>query len=157
MALAVSLEIRPAAYEDVVAAELIELVQQEYVVRYGGRDDAPVDPAEFSPPLGLFLVAVLDGVPVGCGGWRDLGDGRVEVKRMFTAPAARGRGVARALLAELERTAAAAGHDRVVLETGLAQPEAMTLYASAGYDPLDGFGHYAGQPLSRSFGKDLGD
>ena len=157
MALAVSLEIRPAAYEDVVAAELIELVQQEYVVRYGGRDDAPVDPAEFSPPLGLFLVAVLDGLPVGCGGWRDLGDGRVEVKRMFTAPAARGRGVARALLAELERTAAAAGHDRVVLETGLAQPEAMTLYASAGYDPLDGFGHYAGQPLSRSFGKDLGD
>jgi GNAT superfamily N-acetyltransferase len=157
VALAVSLEIRPAAYEDVVAAELIELVQQEYVVRYGGRDDAPVDPAEFSPPLGLFLVAVLDGVPVGCGGWRDLGDGRVEVKRMFTAPAARGRGVARALLAELERTAAAAGHDRVVLETGLAQPEAMTLYASAGYDPLDGFGHYAGQPLSRSFGKDLGD
>lgn len=151
-----SLVIRPAAYDEEVAADLIEQVQQEYVVRYGGRDDAPVDPAEFSPPQGLFLVAVLDGTPVGCGGWRDLGDGRVEVKRMFTAPAARGRGVARALLAELERTAAAAGHARVVLETGLAQPEAMTLYGSAGYDPIDGFGHYAGRPLSRAFGKDLG-
>ena len=151
-----SLEFRPAAYDDEDAAALIELVQQEYVVRYGGRDDAPVDPADFTPPHGLFLVAVLAGVPVGCGGWRDLGDGRVEVKRMFTAPAARGRGGARALLAELERTAAAAGHARVVLETGLAQPEAMRLYGSAGYDPLDGFGHYAGQPLSRAFGKDLG-
>ncbi len=151
-----SLAFRAASYDDEVAADLIEQVQQEYVVRYGGRDDAPVDPAEFSPPQGLFLVAVLDGVPVGCGGWRDLGDGRVEVKRMFTAPAARGRGVARALLAELERTAAASGHARVVLETGLAQPEAMTLYGSAGYDPIEGFGHYAGRPLSRAFGKDLG-
>ena len=150
-----TLEFRPAGYDDAAAAALIELVQQEYVVRYGGRDDAPVDPAEFRPPHGLFLVAVLDGAPVGCGGWRDLGDGRVEVKRMFTAPVARGRGVARALLAELERTAAAAGHVRVVLETGLAQPEAMKLYASAGYGPIDGFGHYAGQPLSRAFTKDL--
>ena len=149
------LEFRRVGYDDEVAAGLIEQVQQEYVVRYGGRDTAPVDPGEFTPPLGLFLVVLLDGTPVGCGGWRDLGDGRVEVKRMFTAPSARGRGVARALLAELERTAAAAGHTRVVLETGLAQPEAMTLYASAGYDPIDGFGHYAGRPLSRAFGKDL--
>ena len=151
-----SLAFRAASYDDEVAADRIEQVQQEYVVRSGGRDDAPVDPAEFSPPQGLFLVAVLDGVPVGCGGWRDLGDGRLEVKRMFTAPAARGRGVARALLAELERTAAASGHARVVLETGVAQPEAMTLYGSAGYDPIEGFGHYAGRPLSRAFGKDLG-
>jgi GNAT superfamily N-acetyltransferase len=155
VAVQVSLELRPAAYDDVVAAGLVEQIQQEYVVRYGGRDDAPVDPGEFSPPRGLFLLALLDGTAVGCGGWRDLGDGRVEVKRMFTAPAARGRGVARALLAELERTAAAAGHTGVVLETGLAQPEAMTLYASAGYDPIDGFGHYAGRPLSRAFGKRL--
>ena len=149
-------EIRAAGGDDQVAAGLIEQVQQEYVARYGGRDDAPVDPAEFRPPRGLFLVAVLDGVPVGCGGWRHLGDGRVEVKRMFTAPAARGRGVARAVLAELERTAAAAGHARVLLETGLAQPEAMTLYGSAGYEPVEGFGHYAGRPLSRAFGKDIG-
>jgi GNAT superfamily N-acetyltransferase len=156
VAVAVTLELRPAAYDDEVAAGLIEQVQQEYVVRYGGRDVAPVDPGEFSPPHGLFLVAVLDGTPIGCGGWRDLGDGRVEIKRMFTAPTARGRGVARALLAELERTAAAAGHARVVLETGLAQPEAMTLYRSAGYDPVAGFGYYAGRPLSRAFGKDLG-
>jgi GNAT superfamily N-acetyltransferase len=151
----VRLEFQPARYDDEVAAGLVEQVQEEYVVRYGGRDDAPVDPDEFSPPHGLFLVAMLDGTAVGCGGWRDLGDGRIEIKRMFTAPAVRGRGIARALLAELERTAAAAGHSRVVLETGLAQPEAMALYPSAGYDPIDGFGHYAGEPLSRAFAKDL--
>lgn len=149
------LELHPARYDDEVAADLVEQVQEEYVLRYGGRDGAPVDPGEFSPPHGLFLVVVLDGTAVGCGGWRDLGDGRIEIKRMFTAPAVRGRGIARVLLAELERTAAAAGHSRVVLETGLAQPEAMELYASAGYDPIDGFGHYAGEPLSRAFAKDL--
>ena len=59
------------------------------------------------------------------------------------------------MLAELERTAAAAGHEVVVLETGTAQPEAMALYVSAGYDPIDGFGHYAGRPLSRAFRKQL--
>ena len=59
------------------------------------------------------------------------------------------------MLAELERTAAAAGHEVVVLETGTEQPEAMALYVSAGYHPIDGFGHYAGQPLSRAFRKQL--
>lgn len=150
-----TVELRRVRYDDPVALAMVEQVQDEYVVRYGGRDDTPVDPAEFAPPRGLFVVACLDGTPVGCGGWRDLGDGRAEVKRMFTSPAARGRGVARALLAELERTAAAAGHRTVVLETGLRQPEAMELYVSAGYGPIEGFGHYAGQPLSRAFAKHL--
>ena len=147
------LRLRALPYEDPVAQFLVEQVQQEYVVRYGGRDDAPIDVAEFLPPKGLFLVATVDGVPAGCGGWRDLGDGRAEIKRMFTAAAFRNRGVARALLAELERTAAAAGIEEVVLETGTVQPEAIALYESSGYRPIDGFGYYAGRPRSRSYGK----
>ena len=136
--------------------DLIEQLQAEYVARYGGRDDAPIDADEFAPPRGLFLLAEDEsGVPVGMGGWRDLGDGRAEVKRMFVVAAARGRGTARALLAELERTAAAAGVDRLVLETGIVQPEAIALYTSSGYAPIEGFGHYAGRPLSRAFGKRL--
>jgi GNAT superfamily N-acetyltransferase len=135
------------------ALKLIELVQGEYVVRYGGRDEAPIDVAEFLPPEGLFVVARLDGAAAGCGGWRNLGDGRAEIKRMFTAAEHRNRGVARAVLAELERTAAAAGIEELVLETGTVQPEAIALYESSGYQPVDGFGYYAGRPLSRSFGK----
>ena len=135
------------------ALKLIELVQGEYVVRYGGRDEAPIDVAEFLPPEGLFLLARLDGAAAGCGGWRNLGDGRAEIKRMFTAAEHRNRGVARAVLAELERTAAAAGIEELVLETGTVQPEAIALYESTGYHPVDGFGYYAGRPLSRSFGK----
>jgi GNAT superfamily N-acetyltransferase len=150
---AVSLVVEPARLDDPAALELIELVQGEYVVRYGGRDEAPIDVAEFLPPKGLFLVARLDGVPAACGGWRALGDGRAEIKRMFTASAYRNRGLARAVLAELERTAAAAGIEEIVLETGSVQPEAIALYESSGYRPVEGFGYYAGRPLSRSFAK----
>jgi GNAT superfamily N-acetyltransferase len=145
--------VAPARLDDPASAELIEQVQGEYVIRYGGRDDAPIDVAEFLPPKGLFLVAAIDGVPVGCGGWRNLGDGRAEIKRMFTAAGHRNRGVARAVLAELERTAAAAGIEELVLETGTVQPEAIALYESSGYRPIEGFGYYTGRPLSRSFGK----
>jgi GNAT superfamily N-acetyltransferase len=150
---AVSLVVEPARLDDPAALELTELVQGEYVVRYGGRDQAPINVAEFLPPKGLFLVARLDGVPAACGGWRALGDGRAEIKRMFTASAYRNRGLARTVLAELENTAAAAGIEEIVLETGSVQPEAIALYESSGYRPVEGFGFYAGQPLSRSFAK----
>lgn len=153
MVAAVKVEVSPARLDDPDARTLIELVQGEYVIRYGGRDKAPVDVAEFLPPEGLFLVARVDGAPAGCGGWRALGDGRAEIKRMFTAAGYRNRGVARAVLAELEHTAAAAGIEELVLETGTVQPEAMALYESSGYDPIEGFGYYAGRPLSRSYGK----
>ena len=150
---AVKVEVAPVRLDEPASLELVELVQGEYVIRYGGRDEAPIDVDEFLPPKGLFLLATVDGAPAGCGGWRDLGDGRAEIKRMFTAAAFRNRGVARALLAELERTAAAAGIEQIVLETGAVQPEAIALYESSGYRPVDGFGYYAGRPRSRSFGK----
>jgi GNAT superfamily N-acetyltransferase len=149
----VRIEVTPARLDEPAALELIELVQGEYVLRYGGRDEAPIDVAEFLPPEGLFLVARIDGAAAGCGGWRALGDGRAEIKRMFTAAEHRNRGVARAVLAELERTAGAAGVEELVLETGSVQPEAIALYESSGYRPIEGFGYYAGRPLSRSFGK----
>ena len=136
------MEIGVTAYDHPDAVALIAEVQQEYVVRYGGQDGTPVDPAEFAPPRGLFLVAYVDGTAAACGGWRAL-DTNVELKRMYVVPAFRGRGLARALLAELERTAAVAGYRRVVLETGSKQPEAIALYTSSGYEPVARFGYYA--------------
>jgi GNAT superfamily N-acetyltransferase len=147
--------LRAVGYADPVAQHLIERVQQEYVVRYGGRDAASVDPTEFSPPRGLFLVAEVDGVPAGCGGWRAHGDGMVELKRMYVEPAFRRRGIAALLLAELERTAAAAGHRQLLLNSGDRQPEALALYACAGYTPVAGYGIYADSPEAVFLGKHL--
>lgn len=145
------------------AMRLIEEVQGEYVARYGGRDDTPLDPMMFEPPEGSFFVAYLDGQPVATGAWRRRDDvpafaGRriAEIKRMYVVPAARGRGLARMMLAHLERTTAEAGCEALVLETGLRQPEAIALYESSGYRPIEGFGLYRDEPLSRCFAKPLG-
>jgi GNAT superfamily N-acetyltransferase len=148
-------------YTDPDVGQLVEAVQQEYVVRYGGPDDAVIDPVEFSPPHGLFLVGLLDGAPVAMGGWRAMRYAPesalavAEIKRMYVAASARRRGLARLMLAELESRAAASGVRQFVLNTGTEQPEAVALYESSGYTPVPGFGHYAGAPLALFYGKQL--
>jgi ribosomal protein S18 acetylase RimI-like enzyme len=148
------LDLRVVPYDHPDVARLVRGVQAEYVQRYGGEDATPVDPGEFTPPRGAFVVGYLAGEPVACGGWRPR-DGDAEIKRMFVPAADRGRGYARAVLAELERTAAAAGRRRTVLETGTRQPEAIALYTSAGYAPTRTFGVYRDEPGCRCFAKPL--
>jgi GNAT superfamily N-acetyltransferase len=143
-------------YEDPVARELVARVQQEYVGLYGGPDAAVVDPTDFAPPAGLFLVARVRGTPAGCGGWRVHAPGVVEVKRVFVAPAFRRRGLAQALVSALEDGARRVGHRAVVLNTGTRQPEALALYAALGYRPVPAFGVYADAPGAVFLGKDLG-
>jgi GNAT superfamily N-acetyltransferase len=147
--------LRPLPYDDPLAQYLIEQVQQEYVRRYGGRDAAVVDPAEFLPPRGLFLVAEVDGVPAGCGAWRVLPSGQAEIKRVYVEPAFRRRGVAQLVVGALEAAAAAAGHEEVVLNSGREQPEALALYAERGYRPVPGYGVYACAPGAVFLGKSL--
>ena len=143
------------------AQVLIEAVQAEYVARYGGQDESPIDPADFEDPLGQFFVGYLDGTPVATGAWRRssvraLGaEVTAEIKRMYVVPNAQRRGVARRMLAHLEATAAEAGIEALVLETGMKQPEAIALYTSSGYEPIPGFGYYCGSDLSRCFGRVL--
>ncbi len=74
---------------------------------------------------------------------------------MYTAPEFRGRGVARAVLAALEADAYGAGKRRMVMETGLAQPEAIALYQRCGYERIPNFGYYRESPLCVSFGRSL--
>lgn len=144
------------------ALAMIAAVQGEYVARYGGEDETPLDPAMFDPPRGSFFIGYVDGRPVASGAWRRRDDvealgstSTAEIKRMYVDPAARGQGLARDMLAHLERTAAEAGADTMVLETGTAQPEAIALYESADYVPVEKFGHYAWSPKSRCYGKRL--
>lgn len=154
------MRITRVAITDPDARRLIEAVQQEYVVRYGGRDATPVDPAEFEPPRGSFFVGYVDGEPVASGAWRARSDvtalgGRVaaEIKRMYVTPTARRAGHASAMLRHLEDAAALAGADVMILETGTAQPEAMALYEVRGYVPIPSFGHYRDSPENRCYGR----
>ena len=157
------LRLRHLPIDHADAFPLVAALQQEYRLRYGDEDVTPLDPREFDAPDGWFVVGYVDGQAVACGGWRarddredpELRPGDAEIKRMYVATEHRGRGYARAVLAELERTAAAAGRRRAVLESGTAQPEAMALYPSAGYEPMPAFGHYRDSPNSRFFAKPL--
>jgi len=149
------LELELVAYDSDAAQEILAEVQAELTVRYGGPDETPVDAAEFAPPRGVFAVVRRDGEVVGCAALRPHGDGDVELKRMFVRAAHRRTGVARRLLALLEDRAREAGYRRLILETGLEQPEAIALYESAGYLSIPGFGYYAAESLSRSYAKEL--
>jgi GNAT superfamily N-acetyltransferase len=156
------LRIERVGFGDADALRLIAEVQAEYVVRYGGPDETPLDPADFTAPRGSFFVGYLRGVPVVSGAWRRRDDVSVfgstdtaEVKRMYVVVGLRGRGLARAMLAHLEATAAEAGAVAIVLETGLRQPEAIGLYESSGYTPIPPFGYYRDEPLCRCFAKRL--
>ncbi|MFE2944662.1 GNAT family N-acetyltransferase [Streptomyces sp. NPDC059255] len=156
------MQINTVAFDHPDAVKLSDQVQAEYRERFGHDDTTPLHPSYFDPPLGLFLVAYQDGSPVGSGGWRSQDatadgyeGGDAEVKRMFVVPAARGRGLARRILTELEGSARAAGRVRMVLETGDVLPEAVGLYLSSGYVPTTGFGVYRDYPDSRFLQKPL--
>jgi GNAT superfamily N-acetyltransferase len=90
-------------------------------------------PEELLPPAGALLVGYEDGEAVACGAVRVIGPGIAEVKRMFVAPHVRGRGLGRALLDALERTAVELGCDVARLDSTEPLAEAMALYRSAGY------------------------
>ena len=143
------------AYDSDLATTLVAEVQQEYVRRYGGPDSSPLDAQEFDAPHGSFLVARVGTTAIGCAGLRRHDDATVELKRMFVRPEHRRRGHARRLLAAVEQEARRQGYSRMILETGSVQPEAIALYTSAGYLPVEGFGHYRCSPLSQSYARDL--
>jgi GNAT superfamily N-acetyltransferase len=147
-------------FDSPTAQDLIAQAQQEYIVRYGGPDQTLVDPAEFAPPRGEFLILRAEGAAQACGGWRGHllpGAARpdAELKRMFVAAPARRRGLARVLLAELEESARTRGYARMILETGDRQPEAVALYVTAGYTRIPNFGYYQDEPGCTCYGKPL--
>lgn len=154
---------RPYGHPDVVALTLE--VQAHYRGLYGGPDESTVELADFEVPTGHFIVGYVDDVPVAMGGWRRLGarpglpsTSTAEIKRMYVVPSARGRGLSRIVLAELETSARAAGFDWLVLETGQPQKSAIRLYRSSGYCEIDGtpYGHYVGKPGVVHLGRSLG-
>jgi GNAT superfamily N-acetyltransferase len=149
------IKIRQAAFDEPVVRLLLVEVLDELSQRYGGSgDDTPIGDDDFSPPNGAFFVADDGERLIGCAGWRRHGDD-AELKRMYTATAARGRGVARRMLATIEDSAREAGCARVILETGDKQPEAVGLYESCGYRRIEDFGYYKGHDSVLSYARSL--
>ena len=94
---------------------------------------------------GVFLVARRNGVPVACGGVLVLDAATGELRRVYARPEARGSGLARTLVAELERAAAEWGLSRMLLETGDRQHRAIGFYEALGYTRIPPYGEHAGK------------
>jgi SsuE family FMN reductase len=132
-----------AAAEDVRgpdAEQLITELSAELAALYETSDgSAGFKPEDVEVPRAAFIVARIDGFPVGCGALRPLDATTVEVKRMYTRAEYRRRGVAQAILAEMERLALEFGYTTLKLQTGPKQPEAAALYERVGYYPIPRF------------------
>ncbi|MEW5797789.1 MAG: GNAT family N-acetyltransferase [Bacteroidota bacterium] len=101
------------------------------------------------------VVAYEDEKPVGCGAIKEFASDTTEVKRMYTLPEYRGKGIAKKILAELERWASEMSYAKCILETGKRQPEAIALYTKSGYTPIPNYGQYVGVENSVCFEKRL--
>jgi len=159
-----TLRIEPCDATSPEARALIERLDAELCTLYPepGATHFRLDPEETAVGRGTFVVARdaseqshTPGVLVACGAIRMLDARAAEVKRMFTLPSHRGRGLARRILAELETWALALGARRLALETGVRQHQAIALYERSGFIPIDPFGEYADSPLSLCMAKDL--
>ena len=139
----VAIELAPAPTPEAVAllAELDAALAGPYAADQ--RHALSIEKV-FQPDVRFFL-GRLEGVAVACGGVAFY-DGYAEVKRMYSRPSVRGRGVAKALLRRLEAEARAAGATLLRIETGVYQQEALRFYEGAGFRRCGAFGPYAEMP-----------
>jgi len=141
----VGVTIREAQSADVV--HLISESTRLLLSLYPEESNHFVDAEDLNEPGNLLLAAHEGNAIVGCVGYVDTGD-CIEIKRLFVDPLFRGKGIARALMADLEARAIHAGHRIARLETGIHQPESLALYEALGYQIRGPFGDYVDDPLS---------
>jgi putative acetyltransferase len=150
-------EIRRARYDDPAARELTAALAAELLERYAGRPGSGGEPpaSDFDPPAGAFFLAVDEERALGCGGVSRYDASTAEIRRMYVSPRVRGRGLGRLILAALEAEAKELGYETIRLETGNLQPEAVSLYASHGFEPIDRYVPYVDDERSLCFEKRL--
>ena len=140
------------------ALRLIRQLWEELGALYPEVNGPPFSPNDIVGERTAFVVAWWEGEPAGCGAFQAISDEEsdvAEIRRMYVEPSLRRRGIARAILAELERLARECGFAVVRLETGLRQPNAIRFYETSAYRRIEPFGRHRGDPLSVCFEKVL--
>lgn len=132
--------------------ELITILDRELTIT-DGEDHAFYDQFNKSDTIKYAIVLYENNIPVGCGAIKEFDPEVMEVKRMFTLGGKRGKGYASRILGELEKWASETGYKKCILETGVNQPEAISLYLKNNYESIENYGQYAGIDKSLCFGK----
>ena len=142
-----------------VGQRLVQALNAETRSRYPEDDEFEkfaLLPDEVAPGRGAFRVASVDGEPAGCGAVRLVEGGEAEIKRMYVVPEARNQGIGGAIVRALEAEARALRASRLILETGVRQPEAQALYEREGFTRIPPYGEHVNHPLSVCMAKALG-
>ena len=134
--------------------ELVKLLDADLAERDGNEHSFY---AQFNTidKITWVVVAYENGRPVGCGAIKENAPNIAEIKRMYTSPECRGKGIATAVLTELELWAAELSYTKCILETGKRQPEAIALYKKNGYTTIPNYGQYAKIESSLCFEKEI--
>ena len=135
-------------------AALVALLDDDLNGRYGALQKQ-YDTHNRLDSIRQAVVVYVGGQPAACGAYKALSADAAELKRIFVRPDHRRQGLARLVLGRLERLAAGAGYRVARLETGIAQREAIALYQSAGYRPIENYGPYVGNTNSLCMEKPL--
>jgi GNAT superfamily N-acetyltransferase len=133
---------------------LVAALDAELAVR-DGDDHAFYSQFNKIDSLKQAVVAYEDQIPVACGAIKPFDGDTVELKRMYTIPAHRGKGLASKIMHELEQWAVQLSYGRCILETGINQPEAISLYHKKGYHRIGNYGQYQNVETSLCFEKFL--
>ncbi len=128
-----------SSHSDFVA--LVRELDRDLAIR-DGEDHAFYAQFNKIDAIKHVVVAYIDGNPVGCGAIKAYSEGVTEVKRMFTNPNLRAKGIASSVLKELEKWAIELGYSSCILETGVKQPEAIALYTKNDYRLIPNYGQY---------------
>lgn len=126
-----------------------------YLAEMDGEEHAFYDQYNKPDNIKHVLLAYENEIPIGCGAMKENAPGVMEIKRMFTLPESRGKGVATKILKELELWAEQLGYKKCILETGKRQMEAVAFYQKNSYKPIPNYGQYKGMENSLCFEKDL--
>jgi GNAT superfamily N-acetyltransferase len=153
----VKISVAAEPFESADGRRLVAALDADLATRYSPDQmyGMNLKPEQLAPGLGTFVIARVGGQAAGCGALRMLDDSTAELKRMYVEPKLRGHGIAKAVLSSLEAAAKELGANRLVLETGIHQAEAIGLYGGVGFRPIDCFGVYAGSSSSLCFEKPI--
>lgn len=134
--------------------ELVKYLDADLAER-DGNEHSFYDQFNKIAKIKQVVVAYENDRPIGCGAIKEYDPNTMEIKRMYTSPTCRGKGVAAKILTELEIWAAELSCEKCILETGKRQPEAIGLYKKNGYKLIPNYGQYAGIENSLCFEKEL--
>lgn len=149
------ISLRAVPFDQPDARTLVAEFYVEQLTRYEQADPPDDDPHDYAPPQGLFLLLFIDGRPAGCGGYRVRDAVTGEIKRLYVRPGHRGHGYGRRILTALEQHGRETRVASLLLETGVRNTAAISLFHSAGFIPAPSYDPSRDQRINRAFAKKI--